>query len=227
MDDRPGGLVGRGPVLVLAPHADDEVLGCGALLADCWREGVPAHVVCLTDGAASHPRSATDLAALRRTELERTITILGGVPARDLTCLGHPDAALHDVPEGVVAAQLLALVDAGGARVLVVPSPLDPHCDHVTAAALADRVAAARPALVVLHYPIWSRWTGGGAAPPVPGSRRHAYPVTAPALKARAIAAHASQQGGVIRDDPDGFAMPEGFAAMFAQGPEIYDERMA
>lgn len=216
--------MGPGPVLVLAPHADDETLGCGALLADCWRAGVGAHVVCLTDGAASHARSAADVAAIRAGELARAVLTLGGDPVRDLTRLGHPDAALHAVPMDAMAGRLTALIDRQGARVLIAPSPLDPHCDHVTAAALADRLVAARPALALLHYPIWSRWHGGGVAPAVPGSRRRTHPVDA-ALKARAIAAHASQQGRVIRDDPEGFAMPEGFAAMFAAGPELYDER--
>ena len=219
--DNPQDLVGAGPVLLLAPHADDEVLGCGALLADCWEDGVPVHVVCLTDGAASHPRSRSDVAALRRSELTRAVAILGGDPARDLTFLDHPDAALHEVPMDGLVARLLASLDRLRARVLIGPSPLDPHCDHVTAAALADRLAAVRPGLRLLHYPIWSRWTGGGVAPIVPGGRRRIYAVRAPMLKARAIAAHASQQGRVIRDDPDGFAMPEGFATC-SPGPRTF-----
>jgi LmbE family N-acetylglucosaminyl deacetylase len=224
---RTSDLIGDGPVLLLSPHADDEVLGCGTLLANCWVAGVSAHVVCLTDGAASHPRSAVDLPSLRRTELTRAVTILGGDPQRDVTWLGHPDAALHDVPVDDILGPLLTLCDRLGVRVLIAPSPLDPHCDHVTTAALADGLVAARPGLALLHYPIWSRWTGGGQAPVVPGGRRHLYAVTDPDRKARAIDAHASQLGRVIDDDPTGFAMPDGFAAMFAAGPEIYDERVA
>ncbi len=125
----------------------------------------------------------------------------------------------------MIVAQLAALIHRLGIRVLIAPSPLDPHCDHVTTAALADRLLRHLPHLTLLHYPIWSRWQGHGEARHLPGSRRHTYPVDA-GLKARAIAAHASQQGRVIRDDPDGFAMPDGFADMFAEGPEIYDERV-
>ena len=47
-------LLGGRPLLVLAPHPDDESLGCGALLAH-GLAGPGAHVACLTDGAASHP----------------------------------------------------------------------------------------------------------------------------------------------------------------------------
>jgi LmbE family N-acetylglucosaminyl deacetylase len=161
---------------------------------------------------------------MRERELACAIAILGGEPRRDLTCLGHPDAGLHGVPAGRVTAQVAALIDRLGIKTLIAPSPLDPHCDHVAAAGLAEMLVAARPKLALLHYPIWSRWVGDGAAPVVPGSRRRTYPVDT-ALKARAIAAYASQQGRVIRDDASGFVMPDGFAAMFAKGPEIYDER--
>ncbi|WP_322890647.1 MULTISPECIES: PIG-L deacetylase family protein [unclassified Yoonia] len=213
------------PVLVLAPHPDDEVLGCGALLADCWREGIPAHVACLTDGAASHPRSTEDVAAIRAKELADAITILGGDPEANLTCLGYPDAALHHVPLDTVVSRLDVLIGKTDARILFAPSPLDPHCDHVTAALIATNLLSRRPHLRLIYYPIWSRWVGAGMAPAVLNCRRTFYPVNA-GLKSRAIAAHASQQGKVFHDDPNGFAMPPGFARLFAENPEIYDERI-
>ena len=88
-------------------------------------------------------------------------------------------------------------------------------------------MAAARPALRLLSYPIWSRWVARpDPAPRVPGSRRLAFD-TAPwrAAKARAIAAHASQDGRVVRDDDGGFVLPEGFTTSFVAEPEIFDLR--
>src|SRR5665647_2332725 len=38
-------------VLVLAPHPDDEVFGCGGAIAAHVRAGVPLQVLILTDGA--------------------------------------------------------------------------------------------------------------------------------------------------------------------------------
>ena len=73
-------LRGR-PLLVLAPHPDDESLGCGALLAQAFA-GVGAHVACLTDGAASHPGSRLvppdQLAAIRRAEVLDAVAPLAG-----------------------------------------------------------------------------------------------------------------------------------------------------
>lgn len=81
----PDALLQGRAVLVLAPHPDDESLGCEALLAHAFARPTAnfrAHVVCLTDGAASHPGSEavspSRLAAIRRLELRAAIIRLGG-----------------------------------------------------------------------------------------------------------------------------------------------------
>jgi LmbE family N-acetylglucosaminyl deacetylase len=214
----------RGPVLVLAPHADDESLGCGALLSDLWTGGGRAHVACVTDGAASHPNSRTHppgrLVATRRSELREAVRLLGGTDA-DLTFLDLPDAAAHRVagPGIDLARSVAALADALGAATLIAPSPLDAHCDHEATAEAAMRVAAMR----LLLYPVWSRWTAGGIAP-VPEGWRPVAGRVGGQRKHAAIEAHRSQRGLVVRDDPKGFTMPEGFAALFAAAPETYFE---
>ncbi len=219
-------LIGNRGVLVLAPHPDDESLACGALLASAFAMPGPkkAHVVCLTDGAASHPGSrevsAADLAILRRQELQMAVLYLGGT-AGDVTWLGAPDGSLVAASEMVD--RIVAIARDCDAGLVLAPSPLDPHCDHVAGATIGRAVAAQMPGVRLGYYPVWSRWHGGGTAP-VP-DRTYAVGLRAgphAARKAAAIAAHASQQGGVVRDAPDGFEMPPGFADFFAKQDEIY-----
>ena len=220
-------LTGGRPVLVLAPHPDDESLGCGALLAAAFASSVDirlAHVACLTDGAASHKGahsvSPAQLAGIRRRELETALIRLGGA-ATDLTWIGAPDAGLVATPDIVM--RLTALARTCNAGLLLAPSPLDPHCDHVAGARIGREVASAHGALRLAYYPIWSRWHGGGQAPVPAGTvavRFAAFPFTA--RKAAAIAAHASQMGRIVSDAPDGFEMPPGFASFFAQEDEVY-----
>ena len=216
-------LLGGRPLLVLAPHPDDESLGCGALLAHAFA-GPGAHVIALTDGSASHPGSRAmppaQLAAIRREEMLEAVSCLDGA-ARDVTFLDAPDAALE--ASGALVDRVTELARAGGCGFLLAPSPLDPHCDHVEGAAIGQEVGRRLPGLRLGFYPIWSRWHGGGCAPVPPGTRAVRVP---PGLhtvaKAAAIAAHRSQAGLVVPDDPGGFEMPEGFAAFFAERDEIY-----
>ena len=222
-----------GPVVVLAPHADDESLGCGRLLSSLWAEGGTAHVICLTDGAASHPASRSHpparLRVIRQTELHRAVTRLGGSHS-DVTFLDFPDAATHRLhgPGADMARSIGAVLDRIAPATLIAPSPLDPHCDHEAGARAAEAVAAARRGMRLLCYPIWSRWKAPGRAAPVPVGRTALFWSGGTAVRKRAaIDCHRSQTGTVIRDDPDGFAMPEGFAAFFADAEELYFEGRA
>jgi LmbE family N-acetylglucosaminyl deacetylase len=207
-------LFGGGTCLVLAPHPDDESLGCGGLIAACCAEGRPPLVVILTDGSMSHPTSRqyppAKLARLRESEAARAVDILG-LPAERLIFLREQDASaphrgpafdrlLHRLPE---------LVQAFGCSAILMPWRHDPHPDH-EAAALIGGATARITGIRQLEFPIWG-WTLPDDAliedVTKPGWR---LDVSAHlSAKRRAIAAHASQYGRLITDDPAGFALPE------------------
>src|SRR6476646_4617280 len=67
--------------LIVAPHQDDETLGCGGLIALKREQGIPVQVVFITDGAASHtwhPRfKAGEIAPIRKQEALTALAILG------------------------------------------------------------------------------------------------------------------------------------------------------
>ena len=70
-------VIGTGTCLILAPHPDDESLGCGGLIAACCAAARPPLVVILTDGSQSHPQSnlhsPPKLAALREAEATEAV----------------------------------------------------------------------------------------------------------------------------------------------------------
>ena len=216
-------LLGQGGVLILAPHADDESLGCGGLIVELCARGRPPIVVVLTDGAGSHPNSRSHpplrLRAVRQREAHDATAILGLPPDR-LRFLGLRDtAAPLDGPEFAAAVVTLAgLARDHGCDVIAAPWRHDPHCDHVAAQAMA-----CASGLRVLSYPVWG-WTlpADTALPdaPVEGWR---LDITAhlPA-KRRAIAAHASQYGDLIADDPTGFRLPSDLLAVFDRPYEVF-----
>jgi len=221
-------IAGDGRILILAPHPDDESLGCGGLIAACCTAGRPPFVLVLTEGAASHPGSASfppaRLRAVREAEARLAVAALG-LPADRIGFLGLPDAAAPH--EGAAFAAAVAAIvrhaRTANCNVIAAPWEHDPHCDHLAAHRMA---AAAAAALGMRHiaYPVWG-WTLPADHPlnaKVAGGRLDIARCL-PA-KRQAIAAHASQHGGLITDDPRGFSLPGDLLAVFDAPYEVFLE---
>ena len=220
-----GTILTAGPPLILAPHPDDESLGCGGLIAASVLAGMPPFVLVLTDGTGSHPNSraypAAKLRRLRQAEAVAAIKELG-LDAGRIAFLGLRDTEspiagpAFDATVSAVAALAIRI----GAGSILAPWQHDPHCDHESAHLIA--IAAARETnLPHLAYPVW-----GLTLPPdtpLPGLPTGRRIEITPHLtqKRRAIAAHRSQLGEVIVDDPAGFELPRAFLALFDQPFEI------
>lgn len=222
-------LLGARGVLVLAPHPDDETLGCGALLAACFAAGRPAHVLVLTDGDKSHRASAhwppDRLARQRRHEALQAVRRLGGRDA-DVSFLGFPDCGVPDAgPALVIAAQRVkAVLDRHGLGVLIATAETDPHCDHQATARIALTVRRMSPGLNLLFYPIWSRNAGLGPSGPGGFTEHRLSPGVHAAAKRAALQAHASQLGALITDDPGGFTLPPALVEFLLTEDEIFLE---
>jgi len=90
-------------VLVLAPHPDDEVLGCGGVIQQAVAMGVPVHIAFLTYGdfyeqsfiiykkcPVLTARGVESMGEVRHDEAVAADSVLG-VPAASLSFLGYPD----------------------------------------------------------------------------------------------------------------------------------------
>ena len=223
-------LPGTGRALILAPHADDESLGCGGLIAELCARGRPPAVLVVTDGTGSHPRSRAwpeaRLRALREAEALQATAALG-LQASEVGFLRLRDtAAPHHGPAFEQAcAAIAAELERRGCDTLLAPWMLDPHCDHEAVQKMA-RAVARRRSIRLLSYPVWA-WlieAASGLQPdqPIRGFRlavhRHLE------RKRRAIRLHASQYAGLITDDPDGFALPQALLSVFEQPFETFLE---
>jgi LmbE family N-acetylglucosaminyl deacetylase len=218
---------GAAGIAVLAPHPDDESLGCGGLIAEACALGRPPLVVFLTDGSASHPNSAAyprdRLRRVREAEAIAATAILG-VPESHVAFMRLADtAAPSSGPEmDAAAARLGALAQAWRCEVMAVPWRHDPHCDHEAAAVIAAH-ACARAGIRLLSYPVWGLTLPEDRlidAAPISGFRLDI--ATHLARKRRAILAHASQYAGLITDDPAGFQMSSDFISRFLGPTEIF-----
>lgn len=172
---------------VLAPHADDETLGAGALIAQTAATGQFAGLVYLTDGSGSHNTPgdrAGHLVATRRREAGTALFRLTGSRRKPPLHLGWKDAApappespafIRTVSKLAVLCQRLK-IDA-----IAVTARDEPHCDHAAGAqiAYAVRRRAKRP-LKVAEYFVWAavaktrRYRSVRTRPMPVGRRRHA-----------------------------------------------------
>lgn len=113
-------------VLVLAPHPDDEVFGCGGAIASHVGLGVPVQVVVLTDGGQGGQ------AAEREAECRAAASYLGyGEPV----FWRLPDRGL--LYTDALVEQVLALMQQDGVDMVYAPSPWEVHSDHRQACAIA------------------------------------------------------------------------------------------
>lgn len=145
--------------LVLAPHPDDETLGCGGTIARKRRAGARVRIAFLTDGERSHPELAPTLLGRLRREEARAATQELGVAEGELTFLGLPDGELtHHRKEATV--RLAELLDEVRPREVYVPHRLDGPLDH--AVTTESTLAALRHvgcSVLVHEYPVWL-WHG-------------------------------------------------------------------
>lgn len=209
-----------GTTLLLAPHPDDESLGCGGLIASLCAAGRPPLLVVLTDGAGSHPGSPSwppeRLRAARRDEVLHATALLGLDAARVRFLALRDTRSPHDGPAFEEAVRTLSAIQGEVPCAQVLTSwLLDPHCDHVSAA-LLGRALAARHGLTLLYYPVWGWLIDAETVldcPAPEGWRFDAGPHLR--AKAAAIAAHRTQYGGLIQDDPAGFVLPRALLSVF------------
>ncbi len=115
----------NGPLLVVAPHPDDEVLGPGGTVLRARAAGDDVHVVIVT--SATPPQY--DAAFLERSRKEAA----AAHAAMDVTeshFLDFPAAALDTVPRHEVNAALGRVLSAVRPATVLVPFPGDMHNDH-------------------------------------------------------------------------------------------------
>jgi LmbE family N-acetylglucosaminyl deacetylase len=112
-------------VAVVAPHPDDEVLGCGGTIARLARLGVEVHVVIVTRGQEpAFSAAAMDQVMAEAKQAHRSLGVTRTY------CLNLPAAALDSLPAAEVNGRLGECLSDIGPDTLFVPFIGDIHLDH-------------------------------------------------------------------------------------------------
>lgn len=154
---------GAEKVLVLAPHMDDETIGCGGTLALHAQRGAQVTVVFLTDGrngssevntlyGEERARRQQELIELRTTEARAALQRLG---AHRMICLDAEDGALDKCEWA--AEKLRETLLKLQPEIVYLPFYLEEHPDHRAASrVLLDAAAGTSLQFQCMGYEVWT-----------------------------------------------------------------------
>jgi LmbE family N-acetylglucosaminyl deacetylase len=115
-------------ILVIAPHADDETLGCGGTIAKAVRDGHDVVVAVMTGhGPDPHPLWPRSVWDVVRGEARQAMPVLG---VTDLRFCELPAVLIPDLPRHELNRACGELLNEVAPDELYVPFPLDLHGDH-------------------------------------------------------------------------------------------------
>lgn len=134
--------------LCLAPHPDDESIGCGGIIS-LYPQNFK--VICLTDGSrAGSGLSKEELIQKRAAEFHEALHIAG---VEDSEMLGIPDRKL------VLHADIYEKIDISEYDYIFLPNLLDQHRDHKSTAVVLNtllRKKQHKKTLKIVFYEVWS-----------------------------------------------------------------------
>lgn len=227
------GVTVFGSSLIVAPHPDDETLGCGGTVALLKRAGISVHFLFVSDGTMSHPNSKKyppeKLRALREAEALEAVKALGGIDD-DITCLAFPDRSVpgKQSPFFEMAVRMTNRYIAGvRPETIFVPWRNDPHPDHrATWEIVSEAASRSNMKPRIVEYPIWL-WEMGTVEDIDSVSKMKFVCVDISEvldIKKLALSAHASQLTDLIDDDPNGFRLSQDVIAHFDHQREVFFE---
>lgn len=114
-------------ILVLSPHPDDDIVGCGGTVYKCRLKGSRVIVVYMTDGRKGNPHYSEDeLVSVRKEEARRAAAVIG---IEDLVFLKNRDGELSCREESV--APISKILNDYNPDAVFLPFLLDNHRDHM------------------------------------------------------------------------------------------------
>lgn len=141
-------------MLVIAPHQDDEMIGCGGAMLLQLSKGKKLHIVFVQDGGDEHQEeglSRNEMINIREAEACKVAEQMGGA---------HPVflryASLNQEKLAEIADDLKKQIIMTGADVIFIPFFLDRNTDHVMSNyALAEALSDLPDDIKIFGYEVW------------------------------------------------------------------------
>lgn len=139
-------------VLVLSPHPDDDVFGCGGTLIKHIEQGHTVDVVYLCQGDKGISNESGEIAAKIRREESKNAARIVGIPVENLYYLAQKDEAL--TANNFVLKTLNELVEKINPTIIYAPSFTDNHPDHFQTNVILKQLKIQE--VWVAGYEIWT-----------------------------------------------------------------------
>lgn len=144
-------------VLIVAPHPDDEVLGCSGLIQRMIENGKQVHIVILSGGGKSHQNCChIDESTLidSRRNLSRKAAEILGLPLNQLHFLDYPDGRIsYNDPE---TQRLQTLIEKISPDAIFVPHKGEGWSDHIEAGKIVREIIRTKSTPIQLYeYCVW------------------------------------------------------------------------
>jgi LmbE family N-acetylglucosaminyl deacetylase len=141
--------------VIIAPHPDDEVIGCAGLIQALVERGTPPHVIILTGGEGSHRgccnTSTEEIIAARHQLTLKTAATLG-LPVSHIHCLHYPDGGVAlEHPE---TERLQEFLSELAPQAVFVPHRGEGWSDHLQAAEITKHMLKGLD-VSIYEYCVW------------------------------------------------------------------------
>lgn len=229
----PSDLANFGTTVVIAPHPDDESLGCGGTIALLRKAGLPVYIIFISDGTLSHPNSkkypAEKLRNLREQEVLNALQVLN-VPESNTSFMRLKDRSVptkQDLDFEIAVSTLLKKLESIKPKTILVTWENDPHPDHRASWQILNQaVSLLNNKPRILQYLIWI-WELGKQTDIANNQHIKWFCVdikSVTKIKKKTILSHVSQVSRLIDDDPEGFMLSPEILTHFDYADELFIE---
>ena len=120
---------GKERLLIIAPHSDDEILGCGGLIEKARRYNNHVKVVVVAVGDIVHPHN--DKLVLAKTRIDELKEALAILSCHDFEVLyNDKDSLLDTIPKNEIVSKLDNILNTYNPTMVFIPLP-SYHQDHL------------------------------------------------------------------------------------------------
>ncbi|WP_455587179.1 PIG-L deacetylase family protein [Bacteroides sp.] len=142
--------------LIIAPHPDDEIIGCAGLIQHQLSKNKKTHIIFLTGGENSHSghcKISQETIIKARKELAINTNKKLGLPIENLHFLNYPDGRInYEHQETTKLGKLLKEIVP---QVIFIPHKGEGWSDHIQAGHIIKKLTLHQSGIRIYEYCVW------------------------------------------------------------------------